>query len=175
MCEKEGLAFGPHPTFPNPKSKQTQTTLGSGCPLGPIWLVWTLQCSGFPFLGLVSGGLELEACRDIMPEPLWGRTRGCWAVMPQCQAGHRAQWADAGAAVTSCPWEGASSHAVTHHRIQQGEGVGVWKRLPLSTDLSGTTLCQQAEKPQLPMTSSKAQVGVNYLLSLFCSSPGFCV
>lgn len=54
-----------------------------------------------------------------------GQDEGLPGSDAQCKAGRRAQQADAGAAVTSCPWVGASSHAVTHHQIQQGEGVGV--------------------------------------------------
>lgn len=66
-----------------------------------------------------------------------GQREGLPGSDAQCQAGRGAQQADAGAGVTSCPWVGASSHAVTRHRIQRSEGVG--GRLPLSTDLFGTT------------------------------------
>lgn len=50
----------PYSTFPKPSS---------GSPFRYIWLVWPSACSGSPFFGLVPGGLGLEACRDILPEP----------------------------------------------------------------------------------------------------------
>lgn len=75
--------------------------------------------------------------RDKLPEPRWGRVRGCWVVMSQCQAGRRAQQADTGAGVTSYPWVGASLHAVTRHWIQPSGG-GVGESVPLSADVLGT-------------------------------------
>lgn len=117
-------------------------------------------------LDLFLGAWSRRPAKTYCPSPD-GAGQGAAGTDARCQAGRGAQQADTGAGVTSCPWVGASSHAVTPHRIQWNEGVG--SRLPLATGLFGTTPCPLVEKPQLPHRLPSS------LLPLLCSSRGFCV